>query len=223
MFMLVPTHETRYFLPLAAPVGILCGVTADRLLSPDRGTPRWLLRSSVAVTALLAAATVAMALRFSTPPIPPAHRVALAVAGVLALLAAAWMARRRGAWRVPALLGTAALCAMLTQYLGVEPYRASKRDLGPQARVLAPHLPAGEPVWVLGPSDETGKHASLYYYLDRPVRAFRPAEGLPPAGSHCLFTSEGLKRLRGVDDFRFREVARAENVWWTFRLGVCSG
>ena len=41
------------------------------------------------------------------------------------------------------MLGLTSLCVMTTQVLGLEPYRARRRDLGPQAAILARHLPAG--------------------------------------------------------------------------------
>ena len=111
---------------------------------------------------------------------------------------------------------------MLTQYLGVEPYRAAKRDLGPQAEALAPHLEAGETVWVLGPADLAGKHSSLFYYLDRPVRAFRPEHELLEDGAHCLLTARDLERLAAEPAFAFHETARADHAWFSYRVGVCS-
>ncbi len=76
---------------------------------------------------------------------------------------------------------------------------------------------------MLGPADEAGKHASLFFYLDRPVRAFRLDGELPGAGDHCLLTGRDLDELAAVPDFGFREIARAEHVWFSYRLGVCSG
>ncbi len=228
MFLLVPSHEMRYYLPLCAPVGILCGLLADRLLGLERDRIRGLLAASFGLAALFAVATVVLALRFNTPPIAMADRWLLAVAGTLAGAAGFYSWRWRGGG--PAgirhgllgLLGIAALCALLCQYLGTEPYRASKRDLRPQAEELARHLPAGEPVWVPGPAGKAGKHASLFYYLDRPIRAFRPERGLPPPGARCLVTAQDLEELETAPGFQFREIARAEHVWFSYRLGTCS-
>ena len=220
MFLLIPTFETRYFLPFCAPMGILCGVTADEWLRGYRG--RVALRAGVALAAVFAVATVALALRGPSPPVPPAHRWALAVVGVLAAVAIVQLLRRRQARALVPILGIAALCAMLTQYLAIEPYRARKRDLEAEARQLAGHLPAGEPVWVLGPADAASKQSSLFFYLDHPIRAFRPASELPAPGARCLFTARDLERLDGTPGFRFRETARVEHPWWSYRLGVCS-
>ena len=222
MFMLTPTQESRYFLPLAAPMGILCGLIADRVLARSARRPRGLATATVALAAILAAATVAMAFRFPSPPVPLAGRVALGIAGVAAGAAILHLARRRHRRREVLLLGIAALCVLLTQYLGVEPYRAGSRDLEPQAKILAPHVPAGATVRVLGPSDEAGKHASLFFYLDRPIRAFRPGDELPAGGVPCLLTARNLETLAAVPGFSFRETARAEHRWFSYRLGTCS-
>ena len=219
MFLLVPTHEMRYYLPLCVPAGILCGLLADRLLALERGRIRGLLAACFGLAALFAVATVVLALRFSSPPIAMGDRLILAAAGVLGSVASVYFWRRRG---LLGLLGIAVLCAMLSQYLGMEPYRAGKRDLRPQAEELAPYLPVGEPVWVPGPAGKAGKHASLFYYLDRPIRAFRPERGLPPPGARCLVTARDLDELATVPGFRFREIARAEHVWFSYRLGFCS-
>jgi hypothetical protein len=201
---------------------------ADRLLAVERERIRGLLAACFGLAALFAVAAVVLAFRFATPPIAMGDRWFLAISGAVAGVASFYSWRRRGGG--PAgirhgllgLLGIAVLCAMLCQYLGIEPYRASKRDLRPQAEELARHLPAGEPVWVPGPAGKAGKHASLFYYLDRPIRAFRPEWGLPPAGAHCLVTGRDLDELETAPGFRFRELARAEHPWFSYRLGICS-
>ncbi len=222
VLMLTPTHETRYFLPLSVPIGILCGLTADRLLECERHKLRGVIGCAIGVAAVVAVATVLMAFGFPSPPMPQAHRLGLVVAGVAGGAASFYLLRWRGRYRLLLILGIAALCAMLTQYLGVEPYRASKRNQKLQAQALARHIPADAPVWVLGPADEAGKHASLFFYLDRPIRAFRPERGLPAAGAHCVFTAQDLDELKDTPDFRFRETSRSEHVWWSYRVGICS-
>ena len=222
MFVLTPTHEMRYYLPLAVPAGILCGLIADKLLELEPRWPGGLVAASSGVALVFAAGAAALGLSFPSPPVAPAHRLLLVAAGVAGvttiLLAWRWPSRRR----LFAALGVASLCVMLAQVLGFEPYRARKRDLSSQAELLARHLPATETVWVLGPADETGKHSSLLYHLDRPVRAFRPERELPEPGAWCLFTAQGLERLAGAQGFTFREVTRVEHVWWSFHLGVCT-
>jgi hypothetical protein len=222
MLVLTPTHESRYFLPLSVPIGVVCGLTADRLIKLGREKAGGMFGVCVGVAVVFAAVTTLMAFRFPSPPIPQGHRLILIVTGVLGGVAAFYLLRRRGEHRLPLILGIACLCAVLTQYLGVEPYRASKRNLRPQAQVLAERLPAGEPVWVLGPADEAGKHASLFFYLERPIHAFRPDRELPTAGAPCLFTARDLGELEKVPGFRFRETTRVEHVWFSYRLGICS-
>ena len=80
---------------------------------------------------------------------------------------------------------------------------------------------AGFPI-TRSPADEAGKHASLYFYLDRPVLAFRPERDLPAVDGYCLFTSQGLDELEKTAGFTFREIARAEHDWWSYRLGICA-
>ena len=46
-------------------------------------------------------------------------------------------------------------------------------NLRPQASEVARLIPDNETLWVQGPSDMAGKSASLFFYLGRPVRAFR--------------------------------------------------
>ena len=136
----------------------------------------------------------------------------------LALLAAFAQVHQAGGQ----VLAVGALALLGAQVLGFEPYRAAKRDLSSEALEVARHLPAGETVWVLGPADLAGKHSSLFHYLDRPVRAFRPRRELPEDGAHCLLTAGNLERLAAEPAFAFRETARVDHPWFSYRLGVCS-
>lgn len=222
VFVLTPTHEMRYYLPLAVPWGILCGLIADRLIEVHRSRVRWLLRIASGGELIVASAAVLLAAWFPSARVPPAHRLTLAAAGIAAAAACLHLWRRPGRFGLPLVLASGALCVLLVQVLGFEPYRAARRDQRAEAVQLATHLPAGDTVWVLGPSDVAGKHSSLLYYLDRPVRAFRPGRELPPNGAYCLFTVEDLERLAGTAGIAFRETARVDHDWFSYRLGVCS-
>lgn len=222
IFMIVPTHETRYFLPLGAPLGILCGLLATRRIEPGGRRGAILAGVSGAVAGLIAVATALTGIfKFSSPPLAEMDRLTIVMIGVAGALSVLYLLRRAPGSAVIPALTIAALCLMVTEYLGVQPYRASKRNLRPEAQKLARYLPAAEPVWVLGPSDEAGKHASLFFYLGRPVRSFRSVDELSRGGSTCLLTSQQVERLTDSRQLVFREIARAEHVWWTYRLGSC--
>jgi 4-amino-4-deoxy-L-arabinose transferase-like glycosyltransferase len=224
VFMATRTHEMRYFLPLCVPMGILCGVVAGRRIEPGRRRSRVLFGAVAVVVGIFAGASVfAGAALFSSPPIPMPHRLAIILVGVAAGISILYLAKRAHPSRVVFVLTIGVLCAMVTEYLGVQPRRASRRSLRPQAQALARHLEPGQPVWVLGPSDVAGKHASLYFYLNRPVSSFRPGKRLPPADSYCILTSEDVDKLAGSPNFVFHEIARSEHVWWTYRVGTCTG
>lgn len=148
----IPTFEPRYFLPLAAPLGVV---------------------AAVAVGA----------------PARPGRRM---LAPALALVALTWLVE--------------------TQVL--EPRRAAKRSLRGVALELGQRLPADATVWTVG-EDE---HSSLFYYLDRPVRAFESLEALPREGA-WLVLPERVDTRPGVRaDPRLAPVAEARHGDWRYLL-----
>jgi hypothetical protein len=138
------------------------------------------------------------------------------------MLSIAWVARRPIENRLALVLTIAALCALASESLGFQQHRARKRNMEPQAMQLKEHLPDGIPIWILGPSDIAGKSASLYFYLERPVLAFRPAGRLPPPGSYCLLSSDRINELNEPPGFVFDPIARAEHPSRDYLLGTCS-
>ena len=120
------------------------------------------------------------------------------------------------------LMVLATLGILIAESIGFQQMRASKRSLESEAAEVASFLPEHEPVWVLGPSVVAGKDASLFFYLRRPVVAFRPESSLPPAGSHCVLTSNRLGELAGADGFIFDQIARVEYPRWDYLVGRCS-
>ncbi|MFQ5350972.1 MAG: hypothetical protein ACE5EG_11065, partial [Thermoanaerobaculia bacterium] len=212
--MAVPTHEMRYYLPLCVPMAILCGLVAGARSGGTERHERGLVGAAVGICVAIAGATLlAGGLALPSPQVPAEQRLALVLVGGAAGISLLVVARRPLLDRVSLALVIASLCAITTQRLGVEPYRASKRSLEPQAQALARYLPADEPVWVVGPSDLAGKHASLYFYLQRPVRSFQPAERLPPVGSYCVLTSVAVDQLAASGSrLVFREIEEAAGV-----------
>jgi hypothetical protein len=220
--MITNTHEMRYYLPLCVPVGILCGVAAGGGIELDGRWRRGLLVGSVAIAAILALGTALAGIFLPDPPLVAAHRWALVLAGVVGMLSIAWVARRPIENRLALVLTIAALCALASESLGFQQHRARKRNMEPQAMQLKEHLPDGIPIWILGPSDIAGKSASLYFYLERPVLAFRPAGRLPPPGSYCLLSSDRINELNEPPGFVFDPIARAEHPSRDYLLGTCS-
>ena len=67
-----------------------------------------------------------------------------------------------------------------------------------------------------------GKHASLYFYLERTVLAFRAGHSVPPAGSYCLLPSDRLAEFEEPSPLEFVEIVRVEHPRGDFLLGSCS-
>jgi 4-amino-4-deoxy-L-arabinose transferase-like glycosyltransferase len=221
-FMITNTHEMRYYLPLCVPVGILCGVVAGGGIELSGRWRRGLLVASVVIAAILGLGTALAGIFLPDPPLAAAHRSSLVLAGVGGIFSIAWIARRPIRNRLALLLTIAALCALASESLGFQQLRARKRNLEPQAMELKNHLPDGIPIWIQGPADIAGKSASLYFYLERPVLAFRPAGRLPPPGSYCLLTSDRIDELKEPPGFVFDPIVRAKHPSRDYLLGTCS-
>ena len=113
-------------------------------------------------------------------------RYFLPLAAPLAVVAGAFIGGVGRRVRLAALFLVAG--AWILQVAVIEPHQAARRSLREVARVLAPQLPERETVWTVG-EDE---HSSLFFYLDRPVRAFPGPAQLPPPGSWLvLATGQG--------------------------------
>ena len=222
VFMAVPTHSMRYYMPLSVPVGILAGILASGQLALGPKKQRGMLITSATGAILIAALTIAGGFLLESPPVAFSHRALLVVIGVFALGVAALAIRAREREPIPKLLIIAAFCVICTHALGVQVLRESKRNLRGTAQALASYLPENEPVWVLGPSDLAGKNSSLFFYLRRPILAFRPRGKHPPADSHCILTSDRMSELEQPPGFVFDEITRVEHIWRTFLLGRCS-
>lgn len=209
-FMLVPTHEMRYYLPLAASAGIVLGVAADDLV--DRSAPRWLLNSTLWLATLIAAAGI-LGMIFVPQGDPLAMLLALGLVGLLLLSTTL----RSTGTRVAALLIITTTFAALNESAVFLPIRESKRNLRPIADEMRPLLPSGARVYVMGPADPAGKHSSLLYYLDRPIRAFRSPRDLP-LGSYVLLTADQRRVLEPGPGVRFELLKSIRHPWFVYEL-----
>ena len=221
-FMLVPTHSMRYYMPLCTPVGILAGLSAAERIGLEAKRHQRLLIASAWLAVLCSVIAISGGFVLETPPVSTTARVALTVIGVLALALTALASRSRERDTLALLLCLSALMYLAIERLGRQTIKEDRRDLRALALELGPHLPANEPVWVLGPADVAGKSSSLLYYLDRSIVAFRPDGIRPPRSSICLLASDRVDELDDPPGFAFEEIARVEHVWRDFLLGRCS-
>ncbi len=214
MFMAVPTHETRYYLPLAVPAAIVSALALERLAEPSRRASR------VFQGLTLLSGVLLMALAFN-PEFAGTVRLLLVAVGATAIAAAQLLQRHRPRFRIACLVLVSALCAWTAETWALRPYRARYRVLDSVARTLDRQLPQGATVWTLGAADPVGKNASLYYYLDRPVKTFHLADPLPPAGSYIVLTARKLRRLEETspgDAARLELIQRVHHPWRLFLL-----
>lgn len=221
-FMLVSTHESRYYLPLSVPLAILCGVVVGDAYEMSAGWRRGLRIAVVALATLLGVLTPIAALVIDASTISPAERAAMAAAGIATLVATAFWSRRSRHQSLAPLLTVSSLCFLVVWSCGLEQRRASSRVLESQAEAIGRFLPPGVTVWTPGPADVAGKNASLFFYLDHPVRAFRPELDLPPPGSYCVVPSDRFGDLDDPPGFVFDEVYRAEQRDRDFAVGHCT-
>ncbi len=204
VFMLVPATESRYLLPLAAPVGILCGLAAEPVLAAGG-----FRRRAIEVFALLVAAgAVAVALTADSTDLASRMLVTVAAAATLALVGR--LAFRPDASRTGTLVVAVALLGWLAHVRGVEPHRAGSRSLKAMAAAFEAHLEPGEAVWT-GPVDKGFHHSSLFFYLRRPVRTFSPEGGAadgPEPGDHVVFFSDEHRELMAHTPFGYEVLER---------------
>lgn len=219
--MAVPTHAMRYYMPLAAPAGLLAGLLLGS--RRDGAGPRRLIQLARGLALVASTLALAGALLFDTPPVSAVERALLGLVGLLTLTAILRVGRCRPGDRLPALMTLAAIALIAVNTLGIQARKAARRDLSRQAAQLADYLPPDGPVWVLGPSDIAGKNSSLLFYLRREVLAFRLAGPLPPPGSYCIVPSDRLPELAPVPSLVWEPLGRIEHHARDFLVGRCSG
>lgn len=185
-FMLVPTYEVRYFLPLTASMGIVCGLVA----AGELRLSKTLLSAGRRIALLLGALTSTAAIVLGAWHLPDPDGVILLVLG---FGAAALLIRTRPATASTAYHMTiAALCAWAVLVFVIAPQRAAKRSLQGVAEVFAPLVPEGSWLWI--PHAVGDRLSSLFFYLNNPVATFghndtRPLPGALAVGPHDLMES----------------------------------
>ncbi len=207
-FMATPTHAMRYYLPLAAPAGIVCGVASVELHQLGARLVRWSRLAATLLALAVSSATAALAFVLPEPPMTLATRAALAAAGVLGVVITLRLRDRSATTALPALLVLTGLALLAAEGLGLQPARAQKRVLESQGRELARRLGTDRPLWILGPADLAGKSSSLYYYFGGEVRAFHRRGALPPDGAACVLPSDRLDDVHWPPEVRFHETGR---------------
>jgi len=200
-FMAVPTHETRYYLPLCTPIGIVAGMSARAGLA---ATPQWLRARRLTATccALICAGLAVVAAVAIAPSTPAYYRVLLLAVALAAVALVALVARGTGRSRTAVLMVTACVCLALTESLALRPRRAAKRTLQPMARLFAPHVSATSELWVVGPVTGGQELSSLFFHLNRPVRAFEASGTPPPAGALLVVTAQQRTELEAQAGFQ---------------------
>ncbi len=205
-FLLVPTNNPRYFVPLCVPMGILAGVAAtadlarfDRLRRGRRLASFLCLATVAVVSAIVACGLVSPA---GMQPLP---RGLLAMSACIE--AAVWIhAFRRRDERWPAkMLILCALGIWAIDAWAARPYRAASRSLRETACALDAELPEAASVWTAAGDS----HSSLFFYLRRPVRSFEIGTGNVPAGAFVVVTSEQFSTVAARRDVDFSVVAKA--------------
>ncbi len=206
----VPTSESRYFLPLAVPAGVLFGMAVR---SHGQGAEAWRVVDGVLPILAGAGALAVFAVAFGPWPVgAPMRGVAAALgAGTVAL----GLRRRRPFGSERALLVLAVALVYWTVHTAVlEPGRVETRSLRGVAEAFRPHLAAGETIWTT-PVRKGFHHSGLFFYLGRQVRTVgehaRPVAGSAlvlfsdePAGRSdyalpVTYAAVEIRRRRGVD------------------------
>ncbi len=204
-FMIVPAGESRYLLPLTAPMGILCGLAAREVL----GSGGDFRRRAIEVLTLLVALGVVAAALFTTSADAASRWLLLSLAVVtLALTVRGFF--RRAAFSGIRLLVAVAVLGWLVHTRGVEPHRAGSRSLRAMAASFETHLDPGSELWT-GPVDKNFRHSSLFFYLRRPVRTLAAESGSGPrAGDYVVFFSDEHEELMTRTAFDYEIVERGQ-------------
>ncbi len=213
VFMVVPATQSRYLLPLAAPMGMLCGLAARDVLGGGG-----FRRRAIEVFAFVIGLGVAAAAPFATS-YDATSRWLWAVVAVVTLAAAARSFRRAlplassGVW----LLAMVAVLSWLIHARGVEPHRASSRSLRAVATTFEAHLEPGSELWT-GPVSKHWRHSSLFFYLGRPVRTFSTGGSQPKAGDYVVLVSDEHQELMAAPPFDHEIVERQRQRAYEFLL-----
>ncbi len=212
VFMVVPADESRYLLPLAAPMGLLCGLAAQDVLAAGSRLRRRMIEG---LTVLVCLAAVVTALDADEPIW---WLAAIGLVGLGAVVREIF----RGTVASPIRLLTAVAILVWLTYTGaVEPHRASSRSLREMANVFESHLSPTSELWT-APVSKHYRHSSLSYYLDRPIQTFT-ADKLPAAGDYVIFFSDEHDELMQNLPFEHEVVERREQRKYEYTLSRVTG
>jgi 4-amino-4-deoxy-L-arabinose transferase-like glycosyltransferase len=180
----LPSHEMRYYLPLAVPVAVLCGMAAGELLDNSKSS-KVAIGIVCVLAALLGISTIGVGgMGVLAVEEGPAVQLTAVFAGLSTVGFVAMRVRQKSRAPLFGLLLAAAVCFWLVSALQIEPRRTRKRSLRPVAEAFEPHLSAGEVLWTT-PVAASYHHSSLTFYLRRPVRTVTETDR-PPVGAHVL-------------------------------------
>ena len=214
-FTAVPTHEMRYYIPLAAGFGLSCGLAAEHSLTT--GATRF---ESVAtrILLLLLVPLTAASLYRRAEPLEGALLIVLLIATLI--VAGAKQLNRFGV--VPT-VAAAMMFLAIAQALFFVPARAASRDLSGTAEEIASHLESDVAVWTAGPADFAGKHSSLYAYLGHRIFVFDPDRAVETAPPDAWFLLTEPDWNRHSDDLGLCALAVFEAPKRTFHLARRKG
>lgn len=205
-FVLVPTNNPRYFVPLCVPMGILAGVAAIADLAQFNRLRRARRLTGLLCLAVVAVASAIVACGIVGPTgMQPLPRLLLALFACTE--AAVWIhAFRRRDERWPAkMLMLCALGIWAIDAWVARPYRAASRSLRETACALDAEFPEAASVWTAAGDS----HSSLFFYLRRPVRSFEIEAGNVPAGAFVVVTAEQFSTVAARRDVDLSIVAKA--------------
>jgi hypothetical protein len=202
--MAVPVTNVRYYLPLAVPMAIVCGLAARAPITrrddadphagpgaPDSVKP--------AVTGSGAAdpasGTRPSALCDAGIPACSATDVGAVVSDAVSPADFSAYERRLLPWVLRGLL-LGGLCHWAIFVFVIKPHRAHEGSLRPAAEAFAEHIPANSPV----AADVGDSYSSLFFYMDRPVRAVSVSTGHLEPGTFIILDDEHLPALTARPD-----------------------
>lgn len=216
VFMAVPTDESRYYLPLAAPLGIACALALPRMADSPIRASRILPGALAGVLGLM---TLAAGVSPTEPPSDGGGRTLLVLLAVAAVTAATSVLRhppRLG--RTAAALFATALCFWGIETQLLAPRKAAGRGQQELAGRLAPRVPPGETVWMVGTPGSIGaESSSLIYYGNLNVRVMDLERG-PPPGGLSLFRAVDLERLSPSQREALNLIEIFTGPRWTYHL-----
>ncbi len=247
VFMTVPADDSRYLLPVAVPMAMLCGLAARDVL-PAAGGHR---RRAIEVLALVVGLG-ALATAFGAEDASIASRwwLALCAAVTLAAVARGFL---RSASPAVGLLAAVAILGWLAQTWIVGPHRASSRSLRGMAASFEAHMSAesGSPrrgasetpprrgasetpprrgasetpprggadatLWT-APVSKDYRHSSLFFYLRRPISTLSAEGSGPQAGDYVVLFSDEHPELIAAAASAYQVVERRQQRGYEYVL-----